>query len=564
MSNSPTPTSQLSNHATASNANYNAPDDFFLQDTNANLFYEFCVPLYKYALKGNWTAAQPILENNDVRLQHAAITSGWSTLLHVAAGSNHSSFVEELLRMLEVQHLSLQDSMGNTAFCFAVASGNMRIANLLIEKYSSLPYLPPLQTIRGGGGYIPIQFAVMQGRCEMTWFLYNQIRREEFGDRDKSSLFFSCIKTGNHRLALEMAREWEDLAWARDQNNDTALHLLALDEVHLHSCSHCPEITDPITINPASVGNFGFLSELISAYPNLIWEVDNKNHSIIHTAVTSRHASIFNLIHEIESQKDLIVTYFVDPSNPSSSQSNIRKSTLLHLAAELAPPKQLELVSGAALQMCLEITWFEEVKKIMPPSYIIMKNSDGLTAQELFTKEHEGLRKEGEDWIKRTAEFCMLISTVITAAVFTSAINIPGGISDETKKPNYLDKTAFLVFAISDAVAFISSATAIWIFLSIIISRYAQYDFYRSLPLKLIFGLIALFISIVCMMVAFSSSFFITYTYGLKMVPYLVSIVAMLPLFLYIGLQYPLWLDILYSTFYWRKLFRPSKCMIYD
>ena len=34
----------------------------------------------------------------------------------------------------------------------------------------------------------------------------------------------------------------------------------------------------------AQVGNFGFLSELISAYPTLIWEIDNKNHSIIHTA----------------------------------------------------------------------------------------------------------------------------------------------------------------------------------------------------------------------------------------------------------------------------------------
>ncbi|KAK8466046.1 hypothetical protein PHAVU_009G240677 [Phaseolus vulgaris] len=474
MSDTPTSTSQLSNHATESNADhhqYNAPDLCFLQETNANQFFEFCVPLYKYALKGNWTAAKGILENNDGRLKHAAIAPGWSTLLHVAAGSNHSSFVEGLLQMLEVQHLSLQDNKGNTAFCFAVASGNMRIANLLIEKYPSLPYLqnlPSLQTIRGGGGYIPIQFAVMQGKCEMTWFLYNQISIQEFEDRDKRSLFFSCVKTGNHRLALEMAREWEDLAWARDENDDTALHLLALNKDHLHSCSHCPEITNPITINPgmkkvvtfqlvkylwqtilrckrlseairiisnpyqalfdaASVGNFGFLSELISACPTLIWEVDNKNHSIIHTAVSCRHASIFNLIHEIESQKDLIVTYLVDESNPSPSPSptNIRNSTLLHLAAKLAPPEQLELVSGAAFRMCLEIRWFEEVKKIMSPSFITMKNPDDQTAQALFTKEHEGLRKEGEEWIKRTAEFCMLISTVIATAVFAAAINIP-------------------------------------------------------------------------------------------------------------------------------------------
>lgn len=178
---------------------------FWLLDiifVSANQSFEFCVSLYKYALKGNWTAAKRILENNDVRLKHAAITSGWSTLLHVAAGSNHSSFVEGLLQMLEVQDLSLQDNKGNTAFCFAVASGNMRIAKLLIEKYSSLPYLPPLPTIRGGGGHIPIKFAVMQGKCEMAWFLYNQISIPEFEDRDKISLFFSCIKTGNHSKHL--------------------------------------------------------------------------------------------------------------------------------------------------------------------------------------------------------------------------------------------------------------------------------------------------------------------------------------------------------------------------
>jgi len=199
----------------------------------------------------------------------------------------------------------------------------------------------------------------------------------------------------------------------------------------------------------------------------------------------------------------------------------------------------------------------------MPASYIIMENSDGLTAQDLFTKEHEELRKKGEVWMKRTAEFCILISTVIATAVFSAAINIPGGIDDETKKPKYMDQTSFLIFAISDAAAFISSSTAILIFLSILISRYAQYDFYKSLPLKLISGLITLFLSITFMMVAFGSAFFITYTYGSRLIPDLIAVFVCPPLLLYIALQFSLWSDILYSTFYCRTLFRPSKRMIY-
>ena len=99
----------------------------------------------------------------------------------------------------------------------------------------------------------------------------------------------------------------------------------------------------------AEYGNFGFLSELISAYPSLIWEVDNRRRSIIHIAVMHRHASIYNLIHEMGSERDIIVTI----------DDNTNKNTLLHLAAKLAPPGRLELVSGAAFQMCLELLWFE-------------------------------------------------------------------------------------------------------------------------------------------------------------------------------------------------------------
>jgi len=58
-----------------------------------------------------------------------------------------------------------------------------------------------------------------------------------------------------------MARDSPDLAWARDQNNDTALHILALDQTPLHSCSHCPDIADPIRINPGK-----FLNSPISGF----------------------------------------------------------------------------------------------------------------------------------------------------------------------------------------------------------------------------------------------------------------------------------------------------------
>ena len=104
-----------------------------------------------------------------------------------------------------------------------------------------------------------------------------------------------------------------------------------------------------VIFNAAEVGNFEFLVELWSTYPDLMTEKDSRNRSIIHIAVLNRHASIFNLIHETGPIKDSIV----------SSVDNIDKCNLLHFAAKLAPQNQLDLVSGAAFQMMHELSWFE-------------------------------------------------------------------------------------------------------------------------------------------------------------------------------------------------------------
>lgn len=69
-------------------------------------------------------------------------------------------------------------------------------------------------------------------------------------------------------FALVVAKRWPDLAWARDQNNDTALHILAFNQVPLHSCSHCPDIADPIRINPGK-----FLHSPISGFEFYIFSL---------------------------------------------------------------------------------------------------------------------------------------------------------------------------------------------------------------------------------------------------------------------------------------------------
>lgn len=146
-----------------------------------------CAPIYNLAIKGDWKEARTMLMA-DSRLATAAISQGWATLLHVAAEANQLHFVEELVQQLNPYDLELQDFKGNTAFCFAAAIGNVKIAEAMVRRNRSLP------TIRGGEGLTPLHMAALQGKSEMAWYLYPYTVHNFHGE-DWDLLFFLCINT---------------------------------------------------------------------------------------------------------------------------------------------------------------------------------------------------------------------------------------------------------------------------------------------------------------------------------------------------------------------------------
>ncbi|CAL8162057.1 unnamed protein product [Prunus armeniaca] len=520
------------------------PSLHLLEENNGEArekYLRLCVPLHKAALRGDWKTAKSILRK-DKKLLTASITKGWETALHIAAGARHVHFVKELVQMMDAEDLALQDNKQNTALSFAAAAGTVEIAEIMIRKNIFLP------TIRGGEGMTPIYMAALLGQSEMVEYLYPKTY-EIFDERDRNALFFTCVDTGLYDLAMKMLGNYTVLATVRNGENETALHVLARrpSEFASQSSGLWSRITNSflkfaykgnskqtkalqlvqqlweeilklddqvvmslikypsqLLFDATRLGNFEFLAALLSAYPDLFWELDEKKQSIIHVAVLHRHASIFNLVHEIGFFKDFITAMSDDDDN-----------NILHLAAKLAPQNQLNLVSGAALQMQRELVWFEEVKKIVQPLSTEMKNKNGKTPRELFTSEHKGLLHKGESWMKNTANSCMLVATIIATVVFSAAFSIPGGIADKTGAPNFVKETAFLIFAISDGVALFSSSTSMLMFLYILTSRYAENDFLKSLPLKLMAGLASLFISMTSMMIAFSTAFYLSCHYGL-------------------------------------------------
>ncbi|XP_062017505.1 ankyrin repeat-containing protein At5g02620-like isoform X2 [Rosa rugosa] len=568
------------------------PSLHLLEHKNRELYLKICVPLYKYALKGDWEAAEQILEK-DWTLLSASISRGWDTVLHIAAGARHIHFVEKLVEIMDKEHLALQDINGNTALCIAAAAGSVEIVQILINHNDSL------LTVRGGQKMAPPYMAAVLGQSQMAWYLYPKSKKM-LEKTDLENLFFSCINNGLYDLALQLLDTDTTLAKARTDRpkNKTALHILArrpsVFGTHspgmwgrlIKSCfkfalkrnlNHVDEALQLVQrlweeilkdehddvmrlikypsnllFDATELGNYEFLAALINSYPELVWETDKKNRTIIHVAVLHRHSSIFNLVHEIGSIKDVIVTYEDDQGN-----------NIVHMAAKAAPQNQLNLVSGVALQMQRELVWFEEVKKIVQPQYIEMENKKGKTPQEIFTKEHGTLMHQGEKWMKDTATSCLLVATIIATVVFSAAFSIPGGTDDHTGKPNFLKEKAFLYFTIADGVALFSSSTAMLMFLFILTSRYAENDFLMSLPLKLMVGLTCLFISIASMMMAFSTAFYLSCQYGSRWVPDLTFSFAIVPVALYAFLQFPLVSDMSSSTFCSSLLFQPWKRIIY-
>lgn len=190
-----------------------------------------------------------------------------------------------------------------------------------------------------------------------------------------------------------------------------------------------------------------------------------------------------------------------------------------------------------------------------------MKNEhdDRLTPRELFTKEHKHLRREGEEWMKNTANSCMLVAALIATVVFAAAFTVPGGNEDKDGIPIFQKNQVFTVFVISDVAALVMSTTSILTFLSILTARYAEEDFLISLPSKLLIGLITLFVSIACMMVAFSATFFIAYHKTTVKIPLIVAAVLILPIVCFCMFHFKLFLDTMRSTYWARFYLRTNK-----
>lgn len=321
-------------------------------------------------------------------------------------------------------------------------------------------------------------------------------------------------------------------------------------------------------IEAASNGAYEVVQEIADTFPQAIWYSDESGHFMIQLAILHRCEKVYNLTYQMSDHKHFHKTL-------KDSHNN----NLLHLAGKLAPPHKLNLVSGAALQMQRELQWFkvtilkislyyyffslyidkivillQEVETFVHPKYKMEKNSFEQTPEMLFTKEHKKLVRDGEEWMKKTADSYTVTAGLITTIVFAAAITVPGGNNGDTGHPIYAKELSFLIFAVADAISLFTSTTSLLLFLSILTARYAEQDFLFTLPSRLIMGLATLFLSTSSMMIAFGASLYLLFGQGKDWILIPIAALSGLPITCFVTLQFPLLVELISCT-YGRGLF---------
>ncbi|XP_042001676.1 protein ACCELERATED CELL DEATH 6-like [Salvia splendens] len=332
-------------------------------------------------------------------------------------------------------------------------------------------------------------------------------------------------------------KELKEKKSARAQALQLAKHLC--DQIITLPQNKALPIFEKSIENAAICGISELVEMIIDICPLAIYyKSPSTDKDVFMLAATYRYENVINLLYNMNDRK-YIFWGCID----------YQDNNLMHICGKLAPSNRLNLVAGPALQMQRELQWFKEMENFVPASRRTWINIYDRTPQMLFTKEHEKLKEAGEKWMKDTANACTIAAALIATVMFAAAFTVPGGIEEASGKPLLSNKPSFILFAVSDAISLFTSVTSLLLFLSILTSRYAEEDFLYVLPKRLSMGLVTLFVSIIFMLAAFSATLYLVLQRDVAWFVVLLMAFACLPIASFVLLQFPLLVDVIYSTY---------------
>ncbi|KAF2294828.1 hypothetical protein GH714_021162 [Hevea brasiliensis] len=456
-------------------------------------------PLCQAIVKEDLVAVESFLHHHPETIR-IAFCRGWPAL-HLATITGNTKLVEKIVELMSEEDLEMVDGNKETALCLAAAIGATRIVELLIKKNKKLVTIPV-------DGCLPIANACHNGHRDTTWFLYSNTPFElllpengTFG----AGLLCASLFTKMFGIQVQPTAAPSDV------------RITVVENGKMQQKNFLPQglkqIYDMKLTRSYALELLQSISKEISAIPDL--EIAKKGVDL----------AFFNAIeHGI-----IEIVIEIIKANPSflECRYGFQKSTI-HAAIRFRQEK--------------------EVESIVDPAFKQYVNEHGETPSQLFANSHKQLMEEAEKWIKGIAKSCSVVGALIITIMFTAAFTVPGGNIQDSGYPIFLHKKAFKVFVTADAISLFAASTSVLMFLGVLTSRYAEGDFLKSLPKKLIIGLSTLFFSIAAMMIAFCATLIIMLDGDLKLVIPTI-LLASVPVTVFIFLQFPLLVEIFESTY---------------
>ncbi|XXG52130.1 hypothetical protein AAC387_Pa03g0525 [Persea americana] len=239
------------------------------------------------------------------------------------------------------------------------------------------------------------------------------------------------------------------------------------------------------------------VEEILNKFPVAIRDEDADKKNVVLLAVENRHPKIYKLLLSKYYKSHEGVFQKVDKAG----------NTAIHLAATFGKNRPWR-ISGAAIQMQWDLKWYNYIKSSTPTNLWTVRNREGKTSMEVFEETHEGMIKDGVQWLNSTSESCSVVAALIASVAHASATTVPGGDNQNNGIPILKGEPSFDTFIIASLVALCFSVTSLTMFLSVLTSNYTIQDFLHNLPTKLLLGLTSLFISIGAMLVSFCAGHF--------------------------------------------------------
>ncbi|XP_059657932.1 ankyrin repeat-containing protein ITN1-like [Cornus florida] len=527
-------------------------DDVALVDGNGS------TALHTAAICGNTEAAKLLVEKNPDLANMEDNTKNLP--IHYASIIGRRSMVLYLLDLTnkEIQPKLLEDESGAILINGLIASNQFDIVILLIKRYPALACIqssPALDRIALKRSAFPsgahfnfwqsLIYSYVPPRLEDS--AYQSSEGDIENPVNSAVSFRAYLKQKLHQIFWKLTQmlvpQMKKIQEKKREHHQARqlLELLCKEVVKL-DYSKAKEIFHSSVLIAAKVGIPEVIEETFAVFPDVINATNSKGDHIFRIAILNRHVNIFNLIYQLNREVRHLILAIPDLSDKSC----------LDLVACLKDEQSVNLragAAGAALQMQRELQWYKEVEKFSLDYHKDNRDLEREVPRKEFSKTHEKLVKEGEEWMKDTANSCTIVAALIVTIAFAAAITVPGGNNGNNGHPIFSNDKVFLIFSLSDALALYSSTSSLLVFLSILTSRYGEEDFLEVLPNRLIIGLVTLFVSIISMMIAFGATVYLVFGDKKPWIFVPIAVLSCIPATLFVSSQFPLLLDMIKSTY---------------